>query len=163
MRSHFLIALALVALGLGGCAPADVAGNYTVAATNGENGCMVDSWTEGESSTNIPVTITQDGGDVSIVVDGIVGGFLNLGIGSNQFAGDVAGDRVSATLIGDNSYREGECAFTYTVDLDATVTGDVIEGSLEYRPVTNGHPDCGVLETCRNEQLFNGTRPPRAD
>ena len=163
MRSHFLIALALAALGLGGCAPADVAGNSTVSATNGEDGCAIDGWTTGATFTAIPVTITQDGGDVAIVVDGGAGVYLNLVVGSNRFNGDVAGDRVSATLIGDNSNREGECAFTYTVDLEATVTGDVIEGSLEYRPVTNGHPDCGVLETCRNEQLFNGTRPPTAD
>lgn len=161
-----LVPAVLVSLLLGiasGCAPADVAGNYSLAVTNGDNGCEVDGWTVGESSANVPAVITQDEGDVQVEVQGVSGTFLNLVVGSNRFAGDVAGDRVSAELIGDNSGREGECRFTWTIELDATVAGDVIEGELNWRPVTNGHPDCGMLEMCRNQQVFNGTRPPTTE
>ncbi len=146
-----------------GCAPADVAGNYSLAVTNGENGCEVDGWTVGESNANVPAVITQTDGDAQVEVQGVSGAFLNLVVGSNRFVGGVGGDRITADLIGDNSGREGERSFTWTIELDATVTGDVIEGELLWRPVTNAHPDCGRLEMCRNRQAFNGTRPPTAE
>lgn len=150
-------------VGLLGCAPADVAGGYTVNVTNGANDCEVMNWTVGDSASAIPMTITQDEGTVQAVVMGAAAIYLNLVAGSATFNGDVAGDRIAASLIGDNPQRQGECTFTYTVDMDATVSGDVIEGDLTYRAVTNGHPDCGILETCQNRQSFNGTRPPTAD
>ena len=37
---------------------------------------------------------------------------------------------------------------------------DFLEGELRWRPVTNHHADCGILETCSTFQSFNGTRPP---
>lgn len=162
-RTPALLASVLLLGVSSGCAPADVAGNYSLSVTNGDNGCDVNGWTVGESNANVPSVITQDEGAVQVEVQGVSGTFLNLAVGSNRFAGDVAGDRIAAELIGDNSNREGECVYTWTIDLDATVTGDVIEGELSWRPVTNGHPDCGLLETCRNQQAFNGTRPPSTE
>ena len=164
-HAHFFslaagLASVLVAVG---CAPADVAGDYTIALTNGENGCMVNNWDVGTSTSGVPVLITQDGGTVQATVNGTSGTLLNLVVGSMHFNGDIAGDRIAASLIGDNNARQGECSYTFTVDMDATVSGDVIQGELTWRPVTNGHPDCGVLETCRNRQTFNGTRPPSVD
>lgn len=142
------------------CAPAEVAGNYTVNVTNGPDECMFGGWTEGESSSGIPVLVTQDGDQVTLEVQGLTGTFLTLGVGSNQFEGQVSGNHVTAALIGTVSRTQAGCAYTTTVELDATVDNDVIVGTLIYRPNTNGSPDCGILETCGNRQSFNGARPP---
>ncbi|MCB9593109.1 MAG: hypothetical protein H6719_10285 [Sandaracinaceae bacterium] len=143
-----------------GCAPADVAGNYSVNLTNGENGCGLDNWTVGESTANIPIVVTQSDDTVQLDVQGLGGTYLDVVLGSSLFNGNVSGNGISAALIGSNAGRQGGCTYTTTVDLDATVDGDFIEGELQWRPVTNGHADCGILETCRNYQSFNGTRPP---
>lgn len=145
------------------CAPADVAGNYTVATTNGANDCSIGGWDAEATTTGIPVVITQDGGVVQITVEGLWGGALDLGVGSRTFNGEVGGSHIAADLIGDVTARQGECVYTMTLELDADLSGDLLEGQVRWRPVTNGHPDCGVLETCENVQLFNGTRPPSGD
>ena len=143
-----------------GCAPADVAGNYTVNVTNGENGCGFDGWTVGDSSSNIPLLVTQSDSTVQLDVQGGTGGLLDLVIGGSLFNGEVSGNGINAALIGSNAARQGECSYTITVDLDANVNGDFIEGELQWRPVTNHHADCGILETCVTLQSFNGSRPP---
>lgn len=162
-RSAPILAALVGALAIG-CGPADVAGNYTVSVTNGMNRCEIDGWDEGSSSSSIPVTVTQDEDQVTLLVEGGTGVLLNLAVGGNRFDGQVGGNDITAALVGDNTSRDGECVYTITVDMDATVDGDVIEGELLWRPVTNGHPDCGSLDTCEgNLQTFNGTRPPMSD
>jgi hypothetical protein len=161
MMRRFVTASSIAAcLFFSACAPADVAGNYTVNVTNGPDECMTGGWTEGESTSGIPVVVTQDGDQVVLEVQGLTGTFLTLGVGSNRFQGQVSGSGVTAALIGSVSRTQGMCTYTTTVDLDARVDDDVIQGTLRYRPVTNGHPDCGILETCGNQQSFNGARPP---
>jgi hypothetical protein len=154
--------MAFISLGLlaVGCAPADVAGNYTVSVTNGENDCGTSGWDPDATQSGIPVVITQDGDVVQVAVEGAVGVLLDLGVGSRLFNGTVGGSHIQGDLIGSVTSRQGECAYTYTLELDADLSGDVITGEIVYRPVTNHHADCGVLETCSNVQLFNGTRPP---
>ncbi len=156
---RWLVAFAGI-LGAVGCAPADVAGNYTVNVTNGENGCAFDGWTVGETASSIPLVVTQDDSTVQLDVQGTTGGLLDLVIGSSLFNGTVSGNGIDAALVGSNSARQGECAYTITVDLDASIDGDFLEGELRWRPVTNHHADCGILETCSTFQSFNGTRPP---
>ena len=61
-----------------GCAPADVAGDYTVNVRNGPNECGFDNWTEGDTASSIPVEITQLDSDVTIDVMGATGLGLDL-------------------------------------------------------------------------------------
>jgi len=156
--------MAFISFGLGllavGCAPADVAGNYTVNVTNGENECGFGGWDPDGETLAVPVVITQDGDVVQVTVEGAPGVFFDIVAGSRRFNGTVGGSHVQGDLIGSVTGRQGDCAYTITVELDADVSGDVIMGQLAYRPITNHHADCGVLETCSNVQLFNGTRPP---
>ncbi|MGE0789854.1 MAG: hypothetical protein AB7S26_29545 [Sandaracinaceae bacterium] len=155
------LALVPVALsGLVGCAPADVAGDYTVNLRNGMNGCGFDNWTEGDTSMGIPVIVRQTDSDVTLDVEGVTGGLLDLFAGSSMFMGDVGGTSIDATLIGERSANMGGCNYTITIDLTASLDGDALAGELAYRPVTNHHPDCGALEDCTSLQTFNGTRPP---
>jgi hypothetical protein len=148
--------------GLSGCCDVqDFAGDFTAAVTNRENPCGLMNWTEGDTSTNIPLTITQDGSRVVGIIGGLAGGYLDIVLGARDFTGDAGCGQMDMTLIGTNAYRQVDCTYTITVDAQATLVGDAMTGSLIYRPVTNHHASCGTLETCRNRQDFNGTRPPR--
>jgi len=153
-----LLAACLMAMGCE--SNADVAGDYTVNITNGENGCMTEDWTVGETTSGVALVVRQDGDQVQLDVEGPGGTYLDLVVGSSIFNGQVSGEEVTASLIGTRAYSGGGCTWTLTVDLDARVNGDFMEGTLTYRAVTNMHPDCGVAETCRNLQSFNGSRPP---
>src|SRR5690348_8371734 len=93
-----LIALALA--GCGGGGSVDVSGSYTVAVTNGANGCMAVNWTVGDSAAGIPVTIAQDGSNATATVEGATGLYLQAGLGSRVFAGDVSGHSLDLELIG---------------------------------------------------------------
>lgn len=144
-----------------GCAPADVAGNYAVNLTSGDDGCAIAGWTVGEMISGVSVIVVQDDDQTQLDVEGPAGTILDIVVGSSLFNGQVGGNGINAALIGDNTARMGECVYTYTIDLDADVNGDFMEGQLRWHPVTNGHADCGILETCFNLQSWNGSRPPR--
>jgi hypothetical protein len=140
--------------------PADVEGTYSIAVTNGDNGCELDNWTEGESAQNIQAEITQDGDSASASVGGITGGVLDFWLGGHVFTGTVDGTDLVLTLTGNNPLSEGNCAYTFDAVLDGAITGDVITGEIRYEAQTNGGTDCGTLTGCASVQAFNGTRPP---
>ncbi len=153
--------VALVALALVSCgnAPADVAGSYTVALTNGANGCMFMDWTVGESTSGVGLVITQDGDAFTGTVTGAVAGALDLYVGSHEFNGTVSGTHLDGTLVG-RPLSMGTCAYTLNIDLDGELDGDLITGSLRWYGDANSSPDCGMWATCETLQAFNGTRPP---
>jgi uncharacterized repeat protein (TIGR02543 family) len=68
---------------------ANFAGAYSINFKNGDNGCTFDGWTVDETSTGVPVTITQDGDQVTADVEGRAGAFLDLYLGSKRLAGTV--------------------------------------------------------------------------
>jgi len=140
--------------------PANVEGTYSIAVTNGDNGCELDNWTEGESAQNIAVELTQDGESASADVMGVTGGILDLWLGGHVFTGAVDGTDVNLTLTGSRALSEGNCAYTFDAVLDGSISGDVITGELRYEAQTNGGTDCGALTGCSTVQAFNGTRPP---
>lgn len=150
------------ALGLPGCGgdPADVAGSYTIAVTNGPNGCNFDSWTEGATSEGIPVAITQDGASASALVQGLTGVLLDLLLGSHVYTGQVDGNSMTLVIYGQNAATQGNCTFTYNSTIDADIDGDVLTGQIRYEAATVGNPDCAAIEGCATIQYFNGTRPP---
>jgi len=143
-----------------GCGSDYVGGSYTVNLTNGDDGCGVMGWTVGDTTSAVPVAVLQDGDQVQLDVGGASGTLLDLAVGSSIFNGQVGGSDITAALIGSRAGSQGSCTYTYTIDLRASVDGDFMEGELRWHPVTNGHADCGVLETCENVQSFNGSRPP---
>jgi hypothetical protein len=160
MRVMSCVALILAACGGGD--PADVAGTYSVNVTNRDNGCNLANWTVGDSSANIPVTIVQDGTMVSATVMGLTGVGLNLALGANVFSGDIDGNSLNLDLFGTRSQMSATCVFTYNAKILGDVTGDVLEGRVEYRAATTSpqNPDCMAIQGCLSFQDFNGTRPP---
>jgi hypothetical protein len=138
----------------------DAAGTYTLTVLSGDNACQFDGWQEGSVATGVPLVVDQDGAAVSAVLEGAPGLFATVVLGSNQLEGQVAGDRIEASLYGTRAFMQGSCTYTINANVDATLQGDFLDGQIEYRPTTNGSPACGVLNDCASIQSFNGTRPP---
>ena len=163
-RMKFSLTLALMAL-LAACGsdPADVAGEYSLSLTNRDNGCAFDNWTEGETASNIPITMTQSTEDMTMataIVGGAAGVYLDVLLGSRTYTGEVDGSSLLLTLFGETSGIDGNCTFTVNSTIDASLDGDVLSGEIRYEKATNGNPDCAPSEGCASRQEFNGTRPP---
>lgn len=161
-RKSFAILLPLLALGACGSSDeftADVAGNYTVAITNGASSCTFD-WEEGKEATNIGLIITQEGHDITGTLDGLTGAWFTLVFGSADFEGTIEGSSLSLTNYGERTAQEGNCSYTYNSTVEAKQTGDTIAGTITYSTKTNGNPDCKAVE-CSATQKFNGARPPK--
>jgi hypothetical protein len=157
-----LLALAahLLAACGGGDTPADLAGSYTIAITNGDNPCQFQNWNAGAKTSGIPLNITQDGANLTATVQGAAAVELTLLLGSADYKGTASGAGFELDNFGTSSFKNGNCAFTIKSTVNGTIAGDVIMGTIDYTPVTNGSPNCGALAACMTEQLFNGTRPP---
>ncbi len=159
----FLVLCVAPSSSCGGGDPVDVAGDFTIALTNRENGCDLANWEVDKTASNIPLTMAQDGADITGTVGGTSGGFLTLWLGSNVFHGTVDGDAIDMTIYGDRSESNGNCTYTINATVDATMDGDLMQGDIYYTAATNGNPDCETsgLEGCETRQEFNGTRPPQ--
>jgi hypothetical protein len=163
MRSFFLLLIFSACVFACSSSPANVAGTYTVAVTNRDNGCQIGNWTVGSQSTNIPVVITQDSTDMTSATANVMGGGaigLDLLLGSSTFTGDVSGSNLSMKIFGTVSFTQSTCSYTYNATLAAGLTGDALAGTIVYTTSTNSSPDCGTLVGCKSEQAFNGSRPP---
>jgi hypothetical protein len=162
MRAVPLV-LAVLAVPLASCdgGPVDAAGTYALALTNRDNGCGFQSWTVGESSTNVPLTVTQSGEAATALIEGAAGAWVELILGSRAFTGTVHGHTLDLDLHGTRAGSQAGCTYTVVAHAHATLTGDVLAGTIDYTTATNGSPDCGALEGCVSSQDFNGTRPPQ--
>lgn len=157
----FLLGVFCAACGSG--APTNFAGTYTVTVIDGTNDCQFNDWKQGNASTNITATITQDVGTAQLVFPSstLLGTFLILYLGSNSFSGTVTGDNFTANLLGTKSTTVQGTNCTYAVNMHLEVTLDSqnnLSGTLTYTPSTNGDPSCGVLNTCTNSQTVTGAR-----
>jgi hypothetical protein len=147
-------------LGCGSSEPADVAGNYSIALTNRDNGCNLANWTVGEQATGIPVVIMQEGSTATADVQAGAGFILDAALGSSIYTGDVDGNDLFLELFGNRPQQQGNCSFTFNSEIDASLAGDALSGRINYKAATNDNPDCTALEGCVSFQEFNGTRPP---
>lgn len=162
MRIHFYLSVVFGVVGASACgSTADVGGDYTLALTNHENPCMFSNWMEGDTTTNVPLTITQSDESVTASVGGLAGTALDIILASHVYTGTIDGEQLDLHIAGTRAASMNGCAYTLNSDVTAIVDGDNISGTISYRPLTNSSPDCGYLATCVNVQAFNGTRPPR--
>jgi hypothetical protein len=155
------IALSLSLTGAAACSDADVAGVYTAQLTNRSDGCSL-GLTSGENAM-ASFTVTQSGGDVTLVVEGIASLFVRSQLGTSAFTGGVDGDDVSLQVIGTAPLAAGDCKYTVNAKIKASQDGDAMSGRVEYRAATNDHADCGTRTGCLTVQEFNATRPPPAE
>ena len=158
MRTIPLVFLAAVACSSSSSPPANVAGTYTVSVTNGQNGCNISTFTPGAMSTGVTVQVTQNGAQISADVMGLAGVYLTAGVGSSTLVGQIGGSQASLSANADHTL--GNCAFTTTATASITFSGNTMQGSITYTDSGNGSSDCGVAQSCTNEQMFAGSRPP---
>lgn len=156
-----LASLAFVSLA-SSCAstPVDASGVWSVNLTNGANGCMLSPWTVGETTSGVPMTITQSGSTVTADIGGTAGIALNVLLGTSRLTGVVNGADVDLHADG-RAASSGACAFTGALDIELHVTGDTLTGSTHWHYNANSSPDCGYRSTCDTTQSLNGARPPR--
>ena len=155
MKRLVWIALA----GLAACSDANVAGTYFAAITNRADGCGI-GWNIGAQETDVNVTAAQSGSDVTVIVNGVPGVLLGLQTGTNTFKGEVDGDDLNVSITGTAPKSSGNCSYTINAKLKASLDGDTLTGSVEYRAATNGGSDCGSRTNCVSTQEFNAIRPP---
>lgn len=148
----------IVAAACGG--DTNVAGDYTIAITNRDNGCSIGNWTVGAQPI-ATATVMQEGSNVTLNVDGLAAVALVALLGTNQFQGKVDGDDVTLTATGTAAMNNGNCAYTYNSTVDASMDGDTLKGRIDYRAATNGGSDCGTRTDCRSFQDFNAVRSPQ--
>jgi hypothetical protein len=155
------------ALALGaGCSsdPANVAGTYTVAVTNGKNECEFAGYTVGDTASGISMVVKQSGSDVSADFGGTGAGvLLDLVLNDHTFEGSVDGNDLDLKITGSRALSKGNCAYTINARATGAIDGDVLTGQIDYTAATNANPDCGTLEGCHTVQNFNGTRPPSSN
>jgi hypothetical protein len=151
----------LALVGAAACSDANVAGNYSAQITNRSDGCSL-GLTSGQNLT-ASFTVTQDGSDVSLTVEGLVAGlFLASQVGSSTLTGSVDGNDIDVERKGNVMKTAGNCMYTINAVLKANQDGDNMSGRVEYRAATNGDPDCGTRQGCLTVQDFNASRPPPA-
>jgi hypothetical protein len=138
----------------------NIAGDYSVALTDRDNGCNLGNWTVGQQTSGIPVTITQSMSDVTCEVGGLAQIALDAGLGAHVFTGSVAGTSVDANILGTVAQQSGNCTYTYNAEIYGTLSGNALAGFVHYTAATNGNPDCTGLENCVSTQEFSGSRPP---
>ncbi|HMG24915.1 MAG TPA: hypothetical protein VK607_26445 [Kofleriaceae bacterium] len=149
----------VAAAALSACGSDDVvaAGDYAVTVTNRDNGCNLPSWTFG-ASTAATVTLTQSQNDVTAVVTGLAAIALDLGLGGHSYTGKIHGDSLDLRLFGTRSATSGNCTYTLNSEIRAVLSGDTLDGQIDYTSATNGNPDCAGIESCDSFQELTGTR-----
>jgi len=162
---HLGTSLALAGLAIG-CSssssgvPADVSGRYSVSVTDTKNDCNYGNWTIGQSSQNIEFDVTQTDSSASGQVKGLASLYVAaLGIGTLN--GSVSGNSATLSAVGTTSVKQGSCAYFVKMTANFTLTGNTINGTIDYSNQTNGDASCGALNTCVSEQSLSGSRPPK--
>lgn len=141
--------------------PISPTGNYIVTLTNQENGCALPDWATGATIPNVGVKITERELMVTAEAQGAVGSAYKTWLGTAMFTGPLQGAKLLLVLRGNKFAAQQGCSYTFDATIDATLTGDTLEGSMFYRARTNGSLACGALNGCASRQALRGSRPPR--
>jgi hypothetical protein len=154
--------MALGSVLVAGCAPINVAGTYTGAVTNRDNGCMLDNYTVGASTSGITMVVTQSGADVTVDVQGLAGVALALFTNNpDPMRGTATPFGFSVSKVGRNGRTSGDCTYNTIVEANGTLNGDSLSGTVTYRYQVTNAAACGYRATCRTEQSFAFVRAPR--
>ena len=140
--------------------PDNVAGDYLVSLTSGENTCksMADTWVEGAMTEGVQFSITQKGVQIEAETMGASAIYVLVLTGANDFTGEIHDSHFVLTNHGTKMYSYLTCDYTINAVVEGDLDGDSIVGTLTYKPVITDNPDCGDYD-CAAEQAFTGTRP----
>ncbi len=136
-----------------------VGGQYDMTVHNGTNGCQFEDWVEGDTATDIGLRIEQDQKDLVGRLEGSVGSLVvALALGTAEFTGEVASNRVTLVAVSPYVSRDGSCTFSREVTLRGELNGNVMSGEIEHSLATNDAPGCEGLEDCVSVQTFDSIR-----
>ena len=164
-RALPLIALAavLVSCDSEGTVVPNVEGTYTLNLKVTKLDCaMLPDAALGDESTGVTVVLTQDPSNreqVTATVQGLAGVLLTLGLGGSTFVGTVDRNALDLVLEGNAKLSADACAYSQVARLRGTLEGDFLSGTIAYSYATNHASDCGIKETCSDEQTVTGSRP----
>ncbi|HEX7666576.1 MAG TPA: hypothetical protein VF407_18745, partial [Polyangiaceae bacterium] len=114
---------------------ADVSGTYSLSITDTKNDCNYQNWTIGATAQNVEFDVSQNGTSASGDVKGLAAAYTGaLGIGTLQ--GTVDGNDVSLSATGTTSVKSQSCAFFVKMTAAFTLTGNAINGTIDYTNVT---------------------------
>lgn len=158
-----IVSLLLVATACGSTdvPTADVSGKYTLSLTKKNNACAFTSWTVGETTQGVTMTVVQNGNTVTGTVEGLGAAALDLVLGTHVFSGTVLGSTADLQANGARAASQATCAYTIDAHITMTLTGNAVNGTLVFTPKTNASADCGVLNACSSTQDLAGSRPPK--
>ena len=159
MTFRKLFALSAFVVACSSSAPTNFAGTYTLTETENANTCNLANWTQG-STTTFTAQFTQDGTNAQITIEGVLGGIIQLLVGTATFQGTVSGNTFTAEYIGTKSQTDGACSFTENIAVSASLdSNNVISGTITLVPVTNNDPSCGAKNACPgNTETLSGNR-----
>ena len=140
--------------------PTAVGGTYALQLVNGPDSCGFGGWKEGESTGNVPLTVTQN--DTALV--GQVGQsgasfVLGLLLGTATFKGEIHGGALKLTALGDRR-KQKSCEVQWQVALDAQTTDAGFNGTLTFTPQIDlpDNADCQPLVGCSATQTLAAVR-----
>ena len=139
-------------------APTDVAGLYELTLHNGANGCGLEDWVEGNTTTNVGLRIEQQGTDLIGRLEGPVGGIVAVLLGTAELSGSQSRGDVTLQAFSPYVRQQGTCTYNLLVTLQGTLDGNLMSGTIDYTWATNGAPECSDLEGCVTEQTFDAVR-----
>ncbi|HEX3775481.1 MAG TPA: hypothetical protein VHV51_13510, partial [Polyangiaceae bacterium] len=103
--------------------------------------------------------IEQQGTTLNGTIQGLAALILDAAIGTNQFDGTASGSDFDLTAHGKVMRTQGACMYELNAEIQGSISGDAISGTINYAPATTNDPSCASLQ-CTSTQNFNGTRPP---
>jgi hypothetical protein len=165
-RPLTLVALAALLVSCDSESPIpNVAGTYTINLTVTKLDCAILPSPIGTENTGVSVVFTQDPADkkkVTATVQGAIGLALNVFVGSDSFTGTLTGNSLDLALEGKSKLSADACAYSQNARLKATVNKEFLSGTITYSYATNKASDCGIKDTCTDEQTVTGSRPATA-
>lgn len=143
--------------------PIEPTGTWELQLTYEENGCFTDWPAEGTVLSAVELVVTRDElGRVLGRIEGVLGAYVALVLGTRDLLGEVASGRLRLRLDGRYSSELVGCAFVYGMDLDGIVDGDAIEGTVTF---TRRLPETSLCDParCTSRLSFRGRRRPAVD
>ena len=143
----------------------NVAGTYTINLKVTKLDCAMLVGELGDENTGVNVVFTQDEADrrkVTATVQNPGRAILTVFLGNNSFTGTLTGNSLDLALEGRSKVSTDACAYSQNARLKATVDKDFLSGTITYSYATNKASDCGIKNTCSDEQTVTGSRPATA-
>jgi hypothetical protein len=143
-------------------------GTYQLWLVGGSNGCALAGVAEGQSTSKIPLVVTQDSvvpQNMTATLGGSAGMLMSTLVGTNLLTGTLGGSQVTLTpgpLDGGMppSGSKGNCTFTTSVVISLNFAGDTVQGTIVYGDNTNSGSDCGSLRSCQTVIAVAGVLTP---